>query len=240
MQQKLGTLYGVSVGTGDPELITLKALKILQQTKVIAFPLGIGNKMGIAESIIDQWLDTKQLKVPLNFPYVKDTETLQSAWQESTNQLWQFLERGEDVAFACEGDVSFYSTFSHLANTFKQLHPDVPIKNIPGVCSPVAAAAELGIPLTTNSQRLTILPILDTLKELEIALANTEVLVLFKVSSVYEQVWQVLQQHNLLAHSYVVERATFSDRKIYRNLSNYPQLKLSYFSILIVNRNLNI
>jgi len=240
VQQKLGTLYGVSIGTGDPELITLKALKRLQQTKVIAFPSGISNKMGVAESIINQWIQTAQIKVPLNFPYVKDEATLQAAWHKATEQLWQFIKQGEDVAFACEGDVSFYSTFSHLANSFKQLHPDVLFKNIPGVCSPVAAAAELGIPLTTNSQRLTILPILDTLSELEIALANTEVLVLFKVSSVYEKVWQVLQKHNLLECSYVVERATFSDRKIYRNLNNYPQLKLSYFSILIVNRHLDI
>lgn len=231
----LGTLYGISVGTGDPELITLKGLRLLQNTKVIAFPAGINQQPGIAQQIIAQWLQPSQIKIPLEFPYVRDRTILKAAWHQSAKIVWQYLQQEQDVAFACEGDVSFYSTFTHLATTLKQLDPEAKIATIPGVCSPVAAASNLGIPLTINHQRLTILPALYTLGELEIALDNSEVVVLLKVSSVYEKVWQILQQRNLLEQSFVVEKATFSDRKIYANLTNHPHLKLPYFSLLIIN-----
>lgn len=231
---KLGTLYGISVGTGDPELITVKGLRLLQNTNTIAFPAGIKGRLGIAQKIIQQWLQPSQITLALEFPYVRDEAILKAAWHKSACQVWQYLQQG-DVAFACEGDISFYSTFNHLATTIKQLYPNVPIVTVPGVCSPVAAASELGIPLTIEKQRLTILPAFYTVRQLETALLTAEVVVLLKVNSVYQQVWQILEQHQLLEHSFVVERATNSDRKIYRNLALYPDLKLPYFSLLIVN-----
>ena len=234
-QAKLGTLYGISVGTGDPELITVKGLRLLQNTTVIAFPAGIKDRLGIAQRIIQQWLQPSQITLALKFPYVTDEAILKVAWHKSAGEVWQYLQQGRDVAFACEGDISFYSTFTHLATTVKQLYPEVPIITVPGVCSPVAAASDLGIPLTIDKQRLTILPALYTVRELETALLTAEVVVLLKVSSVYQQVWQILQQRNLLESSFVVERASCSDRKIYRNLTHYPNLKLPYFSILIIN-----
>lgn len=233
-EYNLGTLYGISVGTGDPELITVKGLRLLQTTQIIAFPAGINDRLGIAQQIIQQWLQPTQVTLPLNFPYVRDEAILKAAWHKAANLVWQYLQQGQDVAFACEGDISFYSTFTHLATTLKQLYPTARITTVPGVCSPVAAASELGIPLTINEQRLTILPALYTVEQLETALDNAEIVVLLKVSSVYQKVWQILQQRNLLENSFVVERATKSDRKIYRNLVNYPDLKLPYFSLLIV------
>lgn len=231
---KLGTLYGISVGTGEPELITVKGLRLLQNTEVIAFPAGIKDRLGIAQKIIQQWLQPSQITLALKFPYVTDEAILTAAWQKSAREVWQYLQQGRDVAFACEGDISFYSTFTHLATTVKQLYSEVPIVTVPGVCSPVAAASELGIPLTIDKQRLTILPALYAVEQLETAILTAEVVVLLKVSSVYQQVWLILQQHNLLERSCVIERATCSDRKIYRNLTYYPDLQLPYFSLLII------
>ena len=231
---KLGTLYGISVGTGEPELITVKGLRLLQNTKVIAFPAGINNRLGIAQTIIQQWLQPSQITLALEFPYVTDKTILTAAWKKSAGEVWHYLQQGQDVAFACEGDISFYSTFTHLATTVKQLYPEVPIVTVPGVCSPVAAASDIGIPLTIDKQRITILPAFYTVEQLETALLTAEVVVLLKVSSVYRQVWLILQQHDLLERSFVVERATCSDRKIYRNLTSLPNLKLPYFSLLII------
>ena len=231
----LGTLYGISVGTGDPELITVKGLRLLQSTRVIAFPAGINQQPGVAQKIITRWLQPSQIKVALDFPYVRERAILETAWAKSANKVWHYLQKGQDVAFACEGDISFYSTFTHLATTLKQLYPSAIITTVPGVCSPVAAASDLGIPLTINHQRLTILPALYTVEEVEIALDTAEVLVLLKVNSVYQQVWQILQQRHLLKHSYVVVKASYSDRKIYTNLIDYPNLQLPYFALLIVD-----
>ena len=98
----------------------------------------------------------------------------------------------------------------------------------------MAIASVLKIPLTVNSQRLVVLPAIYTISDLETVLDWAEIVVLLKVSSVYQQVWQVLQQRGLLESSWIVEKATFRDQKVYDNLSNYPQLKLSYFSVLLI------
>ncbi len=234
MTQKSGILYGVSVGTGDPELITIKGLKLLQNTSIIAFPAGINNQIGVAAKIIQPWLTEHQQKLPLNFPYVLDETILENAWQVAAETIWTYLKQGQDIVFACEGDVSFYSTFTYLADTLKQQQPEVKIERIPGVCSPMAAAAALGIPLTIRQQRLVVLPALYTIDELEKVLVWAEVIVLMKVSSVYQTVWQILQKRNLLKQAWIVEKATTTEEKVYRDLENYPNLKLSYFSVLII------
>ena len=229
----IGILSGISVGTGDPELITLKGLRLLQTVPVVAFPAGVADKLGMAEQIITPWLTAAQHRLPLRFPYVQDEQDLSQAWHEAAERVWLYLAQGQDVAFACEGDVGFYSTFTYLAQTLKDLHPEAVVQIVPGVCSPSAAAAALGLPLTVRSQRLAILPALYRVEELEAVLRWANVVVLMKVGSVYEQVWAVLKQHDLLEHSWIVERATLPNQAIYP-LRDRPQLQLSYFSILLV------
>jgi len=231
---QLGTLYGISVGPGDPELITLKGLRILKQASVVAFPAGVQGKPGIAQQIVDEWLGSHQVQVALTFPYVQDIAILTQAWQIAAQQVWQYLHLGQDVAFVCEGDVSFYSTFTYLSEMLQQLHPECVVQTVPGVCSPMAAASALGVPLTVRDQRLAVLPALYNVGELETILDWADVVVLMKVSSVYEKVWQVLHRRQLLEHACVVERATLPEQVIYEDLRDRPTLKLPYFSLLIV------
>lgn len=232
--RSLGTLYGIGAGPGDPELLTLKGWKILKQVPVVAFPAGGQGSPGMAQQIIQDWLQPEQTQLALSFPFVQDMEQLMEAWRAAAAAVWPYLEAGQDVAFVSEGDVSFYSTFTYLAQTLQHLHPNIPVQTVPGISSPMAAAAVLGIPLTVRSQRLLILPALYSVTDLETALHQTDVLVLMKVSSVYEQAWSILKRHGLLPHSYVVAWATLPNQVIYRDLSDRPQLDLPYFSILIV------
>jgi precorrin-2/cobalt-factor-2 C20-methyltransferase len=236
---QIGTLYGISVGTGDPELITVKGLRLLQGASIVAFPAGMAGKPGIAEQIVSSWLQPHQQKLALHFPYTQDEVVLLQAWQEAAKEVWQYLYSGCNVAFVCEGDVSFYSTFTYLAQTLAELHPNVLIERVPGVCSPLATASRLGAPLTVRRDRLVILPVLYTINELESILQWAEVVVLMKVSSVYEQVWQLLQKYDLLEGACIVEKATFPDEKIYKDLRQFPSLKLSYFSLMIVRTKLS-
>src|ERR687885_2238366 len=231
---QVGTLYGISVGSGEPELITLKGLRILKQSPVVAFPAGVHGKPGMAQQIVDQWLESHQVQLPLTFPYVQDMVTLTQAWQIAAEQVWHYLQLGQDVAFVCEGDVSFYSTFTYLAEMLQQLHPECVVQTVPGVCSPMAAASALKVPLTVRDQRLVVLPALYNVGELETILDWADVVVLMKVSSVYPEVWEVLRQRQLLEHAVVVARATLPDQVIYEDLRDRPALKLPYFSLLIV------
>lgn len=233
-QGAVGTLYGIGVGPGDPDLITVRGLRLLQAAQVIAFPAGSGDRPGLAQQIIAPWTRSHQRQLPLRFPYVQDPADLQAAWQEAADQVWAYLAQGQNVAFASEGDTSFYSTFSYLAQTLKARYPQARTKTIPGVCSPMAAAAVLDLPLTLRSQRLAVLPALYSLETLETVFTWADVVVLMKVSSVYASVWQVLQRHQLLARSYIVERATQPQQVLYADLSDRPQLELPYFALLIV------
>lgn len=230
----IGILYGIGVGPGDPELITFKGVRLLQNVPVVAFPAGVNGKPGIAQIVVKQWLQPHQLQLALTFPYLHDEEILNQAWKNAAEEVWQYLSQGKDVAFVSEGDVSFYSTFTYLAQTLQQLYPQTVVQTIPGICSPLAAAAVLGIPLTIKAERLVVLPALYTVGELEAVLDSADVVVLMKVSSVYEQVWAVLEQRKLLDRSYVVERATLPNMVVYKGLRDRPNLKLPYFSLLIV------
>ncbi|MEB3210015.1 MAG: precorrin-2 C(20)-methyltransferase [Leptolyngbyaceae bacterium] len=232
----LGTLHGVSVGPGDPELMTLKGIRCIQQASVVAFPAGLNGKPGIAEQIASQWCLPHQERLPLDFPYVQDEDVLMNAWAIAADQVGQRLCRPEDVVFLCEGDISFYSTFSHLADTLLRQYPHLTIQAVPGVCSPMAAAAAIHRPLTTQGEKLLILPALYRISELEAALDTAEVVVLMKVKSVYAQAWTILHDRNLLHCAYVVEWATWPHQKIYEDLGDRPHLDLSYFSILVIRQ----
>ena len=235
VQRQLGTLWGVGVGPGDPELITLKAARLLQTTPVVAFPEGRNGNPGIAENIVSELLQPHQIQLALYFPYVQEATVLQVAWQKAAEAVWAHLVAGRDVVFATEGDASFYSTFTYLAQTVQQCYPEAIVQTVPGVCSPLSAAAILGEPLTILTQRLTVLPALYRVSDLETALDHSDRVVLMKIASVYSMVWQVLKQRHLLAQSSVVVRATQSNQQIYRNLEAYPDLDLPYFSLLIVH-----
>jgi precorrin-2/cobalt-factor-2 C20-methyltransferase len=234
-----GILHGVSVGPGDPELITLKGLKILQSCPVVAFPAGLQGRSGVAEGIITPHLSPEQIRLPLRFPYVQKEEILEQAWQEAAAEVWPYLEKGMDVAFACEGDISFYSTFTYLAHTLKSNHPQLGINYIAGVSSPFAGASALGLPLTCQEEKLAILPALYCPEELEKVLDWAEVVVLMKVRLVYGQVWEILAKRELLDQAWVLEKLSTTEEKIYHPLRNYPQLSLSYFSLMLIKQNQN-
>ncbi|MFZ4640033.1 MAG: precorrin-2 C(20)-methyltransferase [Nodosilinea sp.] len=229
-----GTLTGIGVGPGDPDLITVKALTYLQQAAVVAYPRGRDGLPGLAQRIIGDRLGCHQRHLPLDFPYVADPQVLQQAWQRAAQQVLEVLALGQDVVFACEGDLGFYGTFTYLAQVIATLHPELTIRRIPGVCSPLAAVSALGMPLTMGSDKLAILPALYSLGDLERTLDWAEVTVLLKVNSVYSQVWAVLDRRRLLHQSWVVVRASQPDQKIYNDLSRYPHLQLPYFALMVI------
>ncbi|MEB3173960.1 MAG: precorrin-2 C(20)-methyltransferase [Cyanobacteriota bacterium] len=229
-----GRLYGISVGPGDPELLTLKALRILQTVPVVAYPAGKGGKPGVAEAIIQPYLAPEQIRLPLRFPYVLESETLEQAWEAAARKTSGYLAQGLDVGFACEGDGGFYGTFNYLAQTLSLNYPDLIIERLPGVSSPWAAAAALGLPLTLQDQRLLILPALYHADDLDAALSQAEVVVLLKIRQVYPQVWRRLAALGLLERAWVIEWATTPRQQIYHPLTAYPELTLSYFSLLLI------
>jgi len=234
----LGTLTGIGVGPGDPDLITLKALKCLQAADVVAFPQGRHGQPGLAQHIVTPHLAQQRL-LPLYFPYIFDQDQLSEAWHRAADGVWQWLSQGQDVVFACEGDLSFYGTFNYLALSLERRYPTVKIRRVPGVCSPMAAVSALGIPLTVQSDKLVVLPALYSLADLATVLAWADVVVLLKVGAVYEPVWQLLGDRHLLERSWAIINATQPTQEIYHPLTAHPYLKLPYFSLMVIRSGVN-
>ena len=231
-----GRLWGISVGPGDSELLTLKGLRILQTVDVVACPQNRQGEPGMAYTIVKSHLRPEQTILPLDLPFVRDPVQLQQAWRLAGETLVPLLAQGQDVAFITEGDASLYSTFSYVAQSVHRLAPAVEIITVPGVCSPLAAMAALNRPLSLGAEKISILPALYDVSELTHALEWAEVVVLMKVSSVFGQVWQTLKERGLLEHASLVERVGSPEEKQYPSLVNLADYTPPYFSILIVRR----
>src|SRR5258708_2329245 len=108
-----GTLYGIGVGPGDPELLTLKAVRLVQSSPVIAYPAAEGRR-SIARGIVSVYLRQDQIELPLRFPLSESALPAQRFYDETAEQLSEHLSAGQDVAVLCEGDPMLYGTFMYL------------------------------------------------------------------------------------------------------------------------------
>lgn len=232
----LGQLWGIGVGPGNQEWLTLEGLRVLQSADVVACPQNNRGEPGMAHGIVQSYLRPEQTLMPVHLPFVRDPIRLQQAWTAAGQTLVTHLHQGQNVAFITEGDASFYSTFSYVAQAVHQLAPLVEITTVPGVCSPLAAVAALKIPLALGSEKIAILPALYDVAELAQALTWADVVVLMKVASVFGQVWQQLATAKLLEQSSLVEWVGSAQEKIHPSLVPLADHKPPYFSILIVRR----
>ncbi|NEQ96211.1 MAG: precorrin-2 C(20)-methyltransferase [Cyanothece sp. SIO2G6] len=231
-----GQLWGIGVGPGDAEWLTLKGLRVLQSVPVIACPQNRQGEAGMAYGIVKDYVRSHQTILPLHLPFVRDLGELQQAWDVAGKQVVEILAQGQDVAFITEGDASFFSTFTYVAEAVHRFAPLVEIVSIPGVCSPLAAMAALRMPLAIANEKIVILPALYDISELQQALAWADVIVLMKVASVFPQVWQQLAVANLLEHSSLVEWVGSPQETRYPTLTDLAHHQPPYFSILIVRR----
>ncbi|MEN9225014.1 MAG: precorrin-2 C(20)-methyltransferase [Thermostichus sp. HHBFW_bins_43] len=229
----LGTFWGISAGAGDPDWLTVKGAKLLNAVSWVACPQSPSGQPGLAYQIVRPWLRPDQTLLTLHLPFVTQPNQLQAAWKTAAERLAPPLEQGEDVAFVCEGDVGLYSTFAYVARALRERIPTLPIQAIPGVSSPLAAAALLGSPLVLGSEKLAVLPALFALSELEQACAWAEVVVLMKVSSVYPQVWQWMAERAWLQQASLVVWAGWPQQAIFPTLEGLADYQPPYFSLLI-------
>ncbi|MEM6503258.1 MAG: precorrin-2 C(20)-methyltransferase [Cyanobacteria bacterium P01_C01_bin.89] len=235
----LGTLYGIGVGPGDPEWITVKGLRLLQSVQVVAVPQNRQGEPGLAFAIAQQYLRPHQTLITLNLPFTTNPAQLGTGWGQSMTTLMPHLRTGRNVAFLAEGDISFYSTFSHVARSAQQCEPRLTIESVPGVCAPLAAASALNIPLSLWHEKVAILPALYEVSELDHALDWAEVVILMKVGSVFDQVWNCLRSRNLLDHACLVEWVGWPQQKTWVGWQDLKDYKPPYFSVAIIKRELD-
>jgi precorrin-2/cobalt-factor-2 C20-methyltransferase len=231
-----GRLYGVGVGPGDPELLTLKALRVLQRTPVICVPHAETRPDSYALSIVQQFLNMERQEV-LRFAFpTDDAEAAATVWRRAANTLAGRLQQGQDVAFITEGDPMLYSTFSYLLDGIRAAHPGIPVEIIPGVSSVMAAAAGAGIPLVTEGQRLAVLPAVYGIDDLSETVASYDTVILMKVNRTLLGGLSNPETLGLAGKGLYVRRASTSREKVVRDLRRLEENDLDYFSVLIVRR----
>ena len=231
-----GCFYGVGVGPGDPELLTLKALRVLQEVPLICTPRSETSQESYALDIVRDYLDEQRQEI-IRIPFPIDDEAGAAAvWRSAANTIGDHLAQGKDVAFITEGDPMLYSTFSYVLDSITSGYPEVTVEIIPGVSSVMAAAASAGVPLVTHGQRLVILPAVYGIDDLSEAISNYDTIVLMKVNRTLLQALANLEQLGLAGKGIYVRRASTAREEVVRDLTTLSEEDLDYFSLLIIKR----
>ena len=191
-----GKLYGVGVGPGDVELLTLKAAKILKTVPVICSPKSSKEKESIALSIVEPIIDEREdrknvMLVEPIFPMIEDDETLEKVWDSAAELIAHYLDSGRDLAFVTLGDPSIFSTFSYVQKRLKDRYE---IEVIPGITSFTACAAACETPLTEKNQILTIVPKIDD--RLDDIMDYSDSIVLMKASRNTKELESLIESKN--------------------------------------------
>ncbi len=223
------TLYGVGVGPGDPELLTLKARRIIASVPVVAYPLpACGDSL--ARRIAAAHLPAGIVELPVALPMVVDRQPAQAAYDRAAAAIADHLAAGRDVAFLCEGDPFFYGSFMYL---HARLERDFPITVVPGVSSLMAAAAVAGRPLGSRNDVMTILPAPLDAERLSRAIAGSDSVAIVKIGRHFSKIRALLTDAGLADRSVVIARATQPDQEI-TPLADIAEGEQPYFSTILV------
>jgi precorrin-2/cobalt-factor-2 C20-methyltransferase len=231
-----GTLYGVGVGPGDPELITVKGLKLLQQVPVIYIPKSGEESGSFALTVVKKYLDpSRQEIIDLVFPMCKDREGLERFWNQSSGIIQGRLMQGLNVACICIGDPLFYSTFAHMMRKISESDPGMAIKIIPGVSSISACTGVVSLPLVQAGERLAVIPATYDPQGIRKVLLDFDTVVLMKVNRVVDKVLPILEELGLKKQAVFVSRATTDEEEVVWDLDLLKGRSLDYHSMIIIH-----
>lgn len=228
---KSGTLYGVGVGPGDPELVTLKALRILQTVPVLAWPAPEEGP-SLAREIVAQHLPGTQREIPIRMPLLPARFPANDVYDKAAREIGAVLSAGDNVAVICEGDPFFYGSFMYL---FGRLAGDYPVEVVPGVSSLTACAAALGTPLSAKNDVLTVVPGPLDAETMKQRLAEADAAAIIKVGRHLEKIRSVIDELGLGANARYIERATMSEQRIVP-LAEVGDDDAPYFSMILVHK----
>ena len=234
---KKGTLFGVGLGPGDPELVTVKAARIIGEADVVAYH-SAGHGRSIARRIAEPYLRPGQTEEHLVYPVTTGTTdhpggydgAMEDFYIEAAERIAAHLDAGRDVALLAEGDPLFYSSYMHMHTRLTQRFEAV---IIPGVTSVSAASAAIATPLVTGDEVLTVLPGTMPVGELARRLADSDAAVVLKLGRTYPQVREALSLAGRLEDAVYVERASTAGQRVLP-AAEVDDAEVPYFSIAVL------
>lgn len=226
-----GTLHLVGVGPGDPELLTLKAVRVLGAVPVIAYPT-TGEDSALALSIATPYLNPNAERMPVAIPMQVEREPAQAVYDAAAEAILARLRDGRDVAWLCEGDPLFYGSAMYLT---ARVAAHAPVSVIPGVTSLTAAAAAIARPLAARNEQLKVLPAPLPDEVLRAELLATSAAAVIKVGRHFDRIRALLSETGHAEGAIVVEHATGARERITR-LADFGFDERPYFSTILCYR----
>lgn len=224
-----GTLYGAGVGPGDPELVTLKAARIISGAPVIAY-LAANGARSTALSIARRYVPESARHIVIDMPMLTERGPGEKAYDKGAAAIAAELEKGHDVAMLCEGDPFFYGSFMYV---FERLSARYRCVVIPGVTAMTASAAALGRPLSARNAVVKVLPATLPDDRLRDELMTAESAAIIKAGRHFGRVRSILRLLGLQAHAHVIIKASHADERVVA-LEDVTEDTIPYFSTVLV------
>jgi len=224
-----GKLYGLGLGPGDPELITLKAHRIMTSAPVIAYPAP-DTGPSFARQIAEQYLKPEQVEIPIVMPMRVERYPAQDVYDAAARDIAGHLDAGRDVAVLCEGDPFFFGSFMYL---FERLEARYEVEIVPGVSSIMAGAAALRRPLTARNDILTVIP-----GPLETALMRARIeasdaVAIMKVGRHFARIRDLISEMGLIDCAGYLERVSLDNERVFP-LADVLEDAAPYFSLILI------
>jgi precorrin-2/cobalt-factor-2 C20-methyltransferase len=230
MTPRRGCLYGLGVGPGDPELVTMKAVRLIGAAAVIAYPAPEGGD-SFARSIVANWIGPHQREIAIRFP-MRPGPIPAAIYGDAAAHIARELDAGRDVALLCQGDPMLYGSFVPI---FRRLASRYSIEIVPGVSSLTACAAVAAQPLATRDESLAVIPATLDEGELVRRLAAADTAAVIKLGRHFGRLRRVLDRLGLVDQTVYVERATLPTGRV-APLAAVDAATVPYFSMALVRR----
>ncbi|WP_428325069.1 precorrin-2 C(20)-methyltransferase [Nitrosopumilus sp.] len=236
-------LIGIGVGPGDPELLTVKAVKAIQDADIIMCPASKEDRPSIALSVVDSLIDKSKNQeiVKLIFPMTKDKNVLEETWKRNAKIMAETVQSGKNVVYLTVGDPFLYSTWIYMHKDLTEKYPEMNISVIPGIVSMFTFASKVGVSIAEGAEKVAIIPSCYDLSSVKEIAKNSESMIFLKDGRYFDQVIDVLKESGFPDNSiFAIGQDLGTENEIIRKMTlgevNDDTLTTKYFSILVVKR----
>ena len=235
---KTGTLYGIGVGPGDPELVTVKAARILASCGHVFVPKARIKAESVALTIARRYISKNARIHELTFPMTKDSSELTRRWKDNGREVASILSSGEDAAFLTLGDLFLYSTYIYLLKELKKLMPQAEIVSVPGVTAFSLASALTAFPVGEGSEPIMVIPAAVTdINVIREALKKPGTVILMKIDKRLPEIINIMEETGVIERAVMVSRAGMEDQRIETDLRVLQNCEpqTGYLSIILIH-----
>lgn len=233
---KTGKLFGIGVGPGDPELLTLKAVRTINEADIIFTAASAKNSYSLAVEIARPHIGEKAEIRSLSFPMIKDKDKSKKAWDNNARTIAAELEQGNNVAFLTLGDPMTYSTYGYILKSLKAVMPDAMVETVPGITSFHAAAARLNRTLVEAEESLLITSGAYGGEPLRKSMTGVENVVLLKAYKNNADINAALRDEGLFDRAVAVSRCSREGEKIIHDLTELETCEPDYWTLILAGR----